>query len=492
METPTTKYTTNSWKDKLRLVQAEKKYIKKKLFRTQSSRDKYKAALKDLKAKYIELSEELSLYTVNCSPVNAKKPKGHYYSLFLIHLAVYFQSVVGLSYRCVQEVLHRFILVFGLETRTPCISTIRYWVHKVAYHRLNDALLNSLGDKVLIIDECAGIGQETLLLVLGVSCEHMPLERSLRLEDTDVLALASRKSWNAEQIAEVLTHISENLAGSIRYIISDRGSNLVKGIGLAGYVHVPDCTHFMGAYLRTHYSKDEGFRDLQHRLGKLRQKWVNGKNTVLAPPRIRSKARFLNLFEIVDWMKKILSIWHTLDAETQEILRFLQQHQPLIEELDALHKLIKDLAKLWKMHGFSLETEVLTENMIQKYKNMVQSDFCVNIAEHQITPFSQTLIDYLRQVREALPEEDRILCCSDIIESYFGKFKYRSNQGCASGISDDMLVLTLFKGQLSKPEVCQALEEVSVREVKRWADQNTVPSFAKAKKTFWQNLGTLL
>ena len=114
------------------------------------------------------------------------------------------------------------------------------------------------------------------------------------------------------------------------------------------------------------------------------------------------------------------------------------------------------------------------------------------IEEHQITTFSQTMLSYVQQTRRSLSEEDTILCCSDIIESYFGKFKYRSNQGCASGISDDMLVLTLFKGQLSKPEVCQALENVSVREVKKWAEENTVPSFAKAKGKFWRNLGTLL
>ena len=230
--------------------------------------------------------------------------------------------MVGLSYRSVQQVLHRFILVVGLESRTPCIGSIRYWVHKVAYHRLSEHSPTDLGDKVLIIDECSGIGQEKLLLVLGISWENMPLDRSLDFRDTDVLSLTSSKSWSAENIAEVLTKVSGEIAGQIRYIISDRGSNLVKAIHLAGYVHVPDCTHLMGSCLKNYHSKNPDFLDLQHKLGKLRQKWVNGKNTVLAPPRIRSKARFLNLFDVTDWMKKILSIWHRLDTETQETLLF--------------------------------------------------------------------------------------------------------------------------------------------------------------------------
>ena len=89
METPVTKYTTNSWKDKLRIVQGEKKYLKKKLCRTQSSRDKYKSEIKNLKEVLAHLQEQLSPNLPSPDFLKTKKPKGHSYSLFLIHLAVF-------------------------------------------------------------------------------------------------------------------------------------------------------------------------------------------------------------------------------------------------------------------------------------------------------------------------------------------------------------------------------------------------------------------
>ena len=93
-------------------------------------------------------------------------------------------------------------------------------------------------------------------------------------------------------------------------------------------------------------------------------------------------------------------------------------------------------------------------------------------------------------MRTDFDENDTILCCSDVIESLFGKFKNRNQQGTTQGITDDMMVMTLFNGDFNQEQIFQAMEKVKLADIDVWTKENTVPSFAKTKNDYWRNLGT--
>jgi hypothetical protein len=102
-------------------------------------------------------------------------------------------------------------------------------------------------------------------------------------------------------------------------------------------------------------------------------------------------------------------------------------------------------------------------------------------------PGSTDYCEYLRQILDLLPNEEKIICCSDIIESFFGKFKYRKTNS-AKGISEDLLAMPLFDDKLNAAMMKKALEEFTLNDIKEWGEKYTVPTLRKIQFMFWRNL----
>ncbi len=235
----------------------------------------------------------------------------------------------------------------------------------------------------------------------------------------------------------------------------------------------------MASCLEGFYKENAPFASLMSSVGLIRKKWVNSKNIGLIPPNMRVKSRFLNLFEIVEWMQKVLAVWHKIEPSQQQTLFFLQTHKMLIEELGGMIQLVKAFSK-------ELKTKGIVEQSVSDVNEIFDTIATKTI---NAVAFKETIIAYIEEKRKMLPDVVRILCCSDVIESYFGKFKNRTNQGTAKGITDDMIVMALFNGNLSKPEIKTALESVFLSQIAEWSKENTIDSFAKTKNKFWTNLG---
>ena len=100
------------------------------------------------------------------------------------------------------------------------------------------------------------------------------------------------------------------------------------------------------------------------------------------------------------------------------------------------------------------------------------------------------MLNYIDSIQLSLPNEKRIVCCSDIIESYFGKMKNRGNKSGSQGITEDMLAITMFSSKLTNRQVEQAMAETTWTEVQQWAEKNMVLSFPKMKQLFWKKLAS--
>ena len=60
------------------------------------------------------------------------------------------------------------------------------------------------------------------------------------------------------------------------------------------------------------------------------------------PPALRSKARFLNLFPLVEWAEKIHQHCKALSRQAKAALSFLNKENPLLKELGLLQGIIKE------------------------------------------------------------------------------------------------------------------------------------------------------
>lgn len=414
-----------------------------------------------------------------------EKPSRHHYPVGVMELALALQVNHNLSYRKSSDVIQLIFNLLRIQEDAPNSTTIRQWVLKQGFYNLTEPpsgpTSRTESRTAIIIDETAGIGSEKGLMILEVDIEKLEKEtKALDYEDTKVIGIGSKKSWDAESISSTLTETLLKTDKKAVYVISDRASIMCKAIKMSNLVQVTDCTHWMANCIERYYKNTTKFKKLLLSLGKIRQKLVNGKYVGLMAPNMRTKSRFLNLYEITAWMKKVLANWGKMEIIEQEKVYFLQENKKIVEELISIIEIVKSLSILLKENW-------ITGNSIKEIKAIFAP---YKTKTRVINRFKEDMLSYILKIQEALPNEKKILCCSDIIESYFGKFKNRGNQKVSKGITEDMLCMTLFNNKLSRSKICVAMEAISMKKVQDWTKENMVESFPKTKKNFWLKLAS--
>jgi len=83
-----------------------------------------------------------------------------------------------------------------------------------------------------------------------------------------------------------------------------------------------------------------------------------------------------------------------------------------------------------------------------------------------------------------LPDEGKLLCTSDIIESSFGKYKNYMSQNSMAGITDLSLCLAAFTNRLDATKLKIGLENTKMNDLKKWSKENIREThFSKRKRT---------
>jgi len=450
----TAEISENKWKIKAiernKIIHQQLKRIEE----LEQSRDKWKCSYKDLQNSLALGGKKVS----NLLPAN-QVAKGHSYQLVLVLFCLQFLSYGAQSFRgCVHSLVCinlSFRLIFN---KVPSHTTIRNWACKMGYYRVHKVVEKSEELWLVLIDESISLGNEKILLVLGIPLSKVSFEKALNLADLRVLAMEISKTWTGKDINLVLQKVAKNYP--IGYIISDCGNNLKKSYVLGSHLHIPDITHNMANILASLYEKDTVFIAFCKQCGLLRQRWVLSKKSKFIPPAVRNKLRFANVFGIILWAKNLLDKWETLPEDIQKELSFLQENKVFLEEFYQIQSQSLALQKLLKTQGYSGENhkkvvEILTKNKQKGY------------AKHTI--FKQKTLDYLAILEAKKPKEiDKIHCCSDSIESAFGKLKQKINPNSSRQMTVFVLTLASIGSAYSVEEVKKGLEMVKEKDLKNY------------------------
>lgn len=471
---------TNSLKRKYKAQKSATKLLRQSLKRKEIQCEKYRQSIASLKKQLREYEKGKAVPVIAGGASLGLRPSGYFYPAMVIRLCISYQVHLGLSYRQTSSAVSEMYAMLGISLRAPCWSTVRQWVLKQGYFNLHTQNGAESEGSVLIIDESASIGKEKALAILEVSPCRVPDGKALGFSDTDVVFLGSKPSWKSGEVAEKLQEAADMLPSPILYVISDRDSTLCKAINESALTQVVDCTHWMANCVERYYKKLEDYLAFQSHLGRVRQKLVNGRHVGMIAPNMRTKARFLNLYEITGWLKKVLFHWESLDEEQCGILSFIKAHEALAQELIAIIELVRQLSKLLKSNGVT-----------PKSKQRIQEIFKeAPLKSPTIMRFQADMETYVDTIREKLPCFERVLCCSDVIESYFGKFKYRGNKAASQGITNDLLSVAIFNNKLSSQQALNAMEAVTWEKVKLWTHENMTISFAQSKHLFWKKMAS--
>jgi hypothetical protein len=388
----------------------------------------------------------------------------HVYPAQMIAMAVFIVVHASGSLRCAAKTIAFLSQMMGWQYGQPSQVTIRNWVLRCGLYQLDYAKAKT-GQYVGIIDESIQIGREKMLLFLGVKLSNNTSHAApLSMDEVEVLGVEVQQSWTGATVAKFIKRRLAHHAGiDLQYVISDQGTNLLAALRTLGIAMVGDCSHRMMNLVKKLFSNNEQLSTLAAQIGQFRRKFLLTALGYLLPPTLRDKDRFLRIFTIVDWADRINAYWEKLPPDHRIPLSFLKQARPLVQCLAQIRYLIVLTADLLKSAGLSSISQRKWERRMAEY-----SKTTTLTAEAKI--FLNAVGQYFTSHLGLMECHGRLLCCSDIIESTFGRYK---NKGGMQVISADVLSVALYGQQLTTDFIQKALNTVHQKDIEKWHQHYT-------------------
>ncbi|MDM8538318.1 hypothetical protein QUF70_16305 [Desulfobacterales bacterium HSG17] len=301
------KNSRDDWKEKAKTRGEELRYQCKEKSRIKQERNMYKVQVRELKK---QLEKE---HQKNNLPVPDKKE--------LVYISLVLFLVARISFCAVSKVLGVLSSYLGIP-KVPCIQTIINWVTRLSIARMqNPAYLKCPSiDKsgftngfLWIIDISIGLGSGKILTIMAINPKHHILnDGAPKLQNVHCVAAGVAESWTGEAIADFLQKIIAVTGRPIGYL-KDGGKDLAKGVRLLverglPAVSINDISHIIANLFKHEYEKHPMYDKFISTCGKISS---NLKQTVLAclaPPKVTTKARFMNLQRLIIWADKLLKL----------------------------------------------------------------------------------------------------------------------------------------------------------------------------------------
>jgi len=488
----------NNWKRKAVNRRIENELLKKRQKELMLSRENWKSKYKQKKLELFELEKTYFKLSKNKVDINksAEKIKHHSYSSKVILFFIWLRSSSTSSLRSCRKTLEILMLVYELEfdlKKLPSISTIQNWEKKFGYYRLYEKPVDKDEKWVLILDESISIGRDKLLLQIGVPMSKYIFGKALSMKDIRVLSVEIGNSWKGKAISQTITQM-EQLGLSFSYAVSDGGLNLCNGLKESKINRVADCTHVLGKILENLYKKDEVYLSFVKRCNLLKKQIVLSDAAAIMPPSLRTKGKFLNLYDLSDWSIKAFKLIKQahipsksskgLDENMYKRVEWILDYETFIYSLHSQCKLLKQVQKLLKHEGLSAESQKKCKTLIEQTDtNIISQEFGDNIKGY----IKENMMIVEELFKEQKIDHPIVICCSDIIESIFGKYKYQLKQG-ANIITDNCLTIANFSEVFSEEEVRKAMEKVKIVDLQEWKKKNCQNNFKNRKRSLFKNV----
>ena len=382
----------------------------------------------------------------------------------------------SVSFRSLSKVFVTFNLYLNIELSSPSFSTTMLWIKKIGYTKLQ-SIKQKADDWIIIVDESIGIGQEKVLVVLGIRRSQVDFTRPLLLQDMEPITVKSKERWTGQDIANELKIVKEKL-GTIIYAVTDGGITLKYGLKDVDIKQVYDITHAIAICLQRLYEKDENFKDYAHKAGQMRFKLCCSRHAHLIPPNQRSKSRFLNIDTISKWGMKVLHALQNneISPEDRAQLEWVKEKESFIIEMDLIMSTVQEISIILKNKGLSKQTKSRCSSLLR------------NCKKGKLKIFKEYMINYLSEYTKQISHRKEILlCCSDIIESTFGRYKNELSKNPMSGITDLVLIIPALTSRLSGEVVRAAIDNCKVKDIEVWKKNNLCNSLLAKRTMVYKN-----
>jgi len=356
-------HSRDQWKHKATQRGERERSQRKQSARCKAERDRVTTALKATQAHLRQLEAQLhGLATV-------PKVDG-------VSLALQLFFVARIGFRAVARVLTLLALALGIH-KAPCPQTIINWVIRLTIVRLDSArtlrgfplsqapCTNGL---IWMIDSSIGLGTGKILAVLAVDAHHHHLTPgALSFPRVHCLGVCVADSWTGEAIAEVLKRLIAQMGRPAAYL-KDGGSELHKAVALLEEQRLDspcfdDIAHAAAGMLKRSSQAHPAFESFLSACGRASGTLKHTLLACLAPPTVRTQARFMHVHRLFTWADRVLKLSPPGGARRGSIVAKLRTS---LDDLPACKALIKRFQrdagallacqKMLKTHGLSHAT----------------------------------------------------------------------------------------------------------------------------------------
>jgi hypothetical protein len=464
-------------KTSLRYERKEKRRIHHELFAYKQELRQAKQEIEALKKHHRELA------------VNEKTD--------LVFLALLLFLIARISFRAVARVLTVLAPWLGLN-KTPCAQTISNWVSRLSLARMKAAWSPSdleMGNTrfsngfIIILDTSIGLGKGKIMAVLALDANHYlhHPEVAPSLQHVSCVAVSVADTWTGETIKDLLEKVIEQLGKPLAYL-KDGGTDLGKAVRLLGEkslsgVSLDDVSHVVANLLKHVYKAHPLFDGFLRSCGQVSKRLKQTLLACLAPPKVSTKARFMNLHRLVEWASRLLALSPRGRAKTGSVLQKLRdnfeslpQYKTFIQSF--LHDAEPLLAcqEILKNKGLSQESVDQCRPLVNRVPNLFVRTGFTDWLERHLTMANQLGLD-----RQGMP------ISSDCIESLFSVAK-RQGTGEIKDANRIAIRIPALCGALTRQEAEEVLK-VSVNEQREWVGSSA--SLLKQRRDVLQQGGRL-
>ncbi len=358
------KYSRHQWKHKAKQRGDRERYQRKQTARISAERDRTTKALKAAQARLQQLeAQRRQLEAQRQRQVSRPKVE-----VVLVSLHLFLVARIG--FRAVSRVLSLLAWALGIK-KAPCPQTVINWVTRLAMVRTQSArLLEGLplrqapfsNGLIWLIDSSIGLGPGKILAVLAVDAHHHQLVPSaLSLDRVHCIGVSVADAWTGDTIADLLDRLIAQMGRPAAYL-KDGGSDLHKAVATLneqglGSPCIDDLSHAVAGMLKRTYQAHPAL--------------ATTILACLAPPKVRTKARFMHVHRLFTWADQVLTLSPAGGAKKGSALAKLRA---CLDQLPACKALIKrfrtdahgllECQKILKMKGLSHDTRAQCEPLI--------------------------------------------------------------------------------------------------------------------------------
>jgi hypothetical protein len=266
--------------------------------------------------------------------------------------------------------------------------------------------------------------------------------------------------------------------GIPRQIVTDKGSNLQKGIQLyqennQEVISTYDVTHAMANLLKKELVLSESYQNFLTDCHQCKQQLKQTELGFLIPPSQRSQCRYFNVERLVDWATNLLNCPLDIFPDLLEVIEFTKIAERLKEKFSWLNKYQQEIP-LW---GTMVQMTRTLEKQLKVFGLNQESvtHFSENISHilipSSLSSFYDKIINYLKTEIEKIKDKRTILATSDVLESIFGKYKHFSKRCPLKDFRQTLLTIPLLTMNLTSEVIKQALETVRCRDLSEWINE---------------------